>query len=143
MMPVLSHYKHFVVLYLPITCIPIFSFALLTCSLITNDIYAHHTNTGLEVCKVRGFSLNFTNGQLIHFEAVKVFVIEQRKKDLEERKKGLTETTNTNELKRKKDDKVTILITNPSKICRDKVKKTVSYAGKEKIPNGLRKMSHF
>ena len=33
--------------------------------------YAYKTNNGNEMCKVRGFTLHFTNSQLINFEAVK------------------------------------------------------------------------
>ena len=33
--------------------------------------YPNKTNKGNETCKVRGFTLNFTNSQLINFESVK------------------------------------------------------------------------
>ena len=36
--------------------------------------YAYRTHLGQEVCKVRGFTLNYTNSQLINFEAVKNIV---------------------------------------------------------------------
>ena len=60
--------------------------------------YAYKTNTGKEVCKVRGFTLNYTNSQLINFDSVKHIV---------------TDTRST----------PTITVTNPSKICRDKRKR--------------------
>ena len=55
------------------------------------------TNTDKETCKVRGFSLNFTNSRLINFDSVKQIVTESEQK--------------------------TITVTNPSKICRDKRKR--------------------
>ena len=36
--------------------------------------YAYRTLSGSEVCKVRGFTLNWTNSQLINFEAIKNMV---------------------------------------------------------------------
>ena len=60
--------------------------------------YAYKTNKGNETCKVRGFTLNFTNSQLINFESVKTLLIDPSKK-------------------------LTITVTNPHKICRDKGKR--------------------
>ena len=57
--------------------------------------YAYKTNTDKETCKVRGFTLNFTNSQLFNLNAVKSIVTEG--------------------------DQI-ITVTNPSKICRDKRK---------------------
>ena len=37
--------------------------------------YAFRENSGSETCKVRGFSLNFTNSQLINFDAIKDIII--------------------------------------------------------------------
>ena len=59
--------------------------------------YAYKTNTNKETCKVRGFTLNYTNRQLINFDSVKYIVADP--------KSGPN-----------------ITITNPSKICRDKIK---------------------
>ena len=59
--------------------------------------YAYKTNNNKETCKVRGFSLNYTNSRLINFESVKSIVTEAEEK--------------------------TITVTNPSKICRDKRKR--------------------
>ena len=59
--------------------------------------YAYHTNKGLEVCKVRGFTLNYKNSKLVNFQAIKDLVTGQSHKP--------------------------IVITNPSKICRDKLKR--------------------
>ena len=59
--------------------------------------YAYKTNKNNETCKVRGFTLNYTNSQLINFESVKDMVTESEEK--------------------------TITVTNPSKICRDKRKR--------------------
>ena len=41
--------------------------------------YAYKTNKGNEPCKVRRFTLNFTNSQLINFESVKTLVIDPAK----------------------------------------------------------------
>ncbi len=60
--------------------------------------YSYKTNKNEETCKVRGFTLNFTNSKLINFEAVKSMVT-----DPESRR--------------------TITVTNPNKICRDKRKR--------------------
>jgi hypothetical protein len=60
--------------------------------------YAYRTNKNNETCKVRGFTLNYSNSQLINFKSVKNIVTEPQK--------------NSN-----------IVITNPSKICRDKRKR--------------------
>ena len=57
--------------------------------------YVYKANKGNETCKVRGFTLNFTNSQLINFESVKTLVIDPANKS-------------------------TITITNPHKICRNK-----------------------
>ena len=42
--------------------------------------YAYKTNKGNETCKVRGFTLNFTNSQLINFESVKNLLIDPSEK---------------------------------------------------------------
>ena len=60
--------------------------------------YAYKTNKNNETCKVRGFTLNFKNSQLINFDSVKDIVTDP--------------TSSSN-----------IVITNPSKICRDKRKR--------------------
>ena len=39
--------------------------------------YAYRTNKGAETCKVKGFSLNYTNSQLINFEAIKEIVFDK------------------------------------------------------------------
>ena len=36
--------------------------------------YAFRANTGKETCKVRGFTLHYTNAQLINFEAIKEII---------------------------------------------------------------------
>ena len=61
--------------------------------------YAYKTSTGGETVKVRGFTLNYKNSQLINFESVKELVI-----------------TNS---------KSTIPINNPCKITRNKRKRTL------------------
>ena len=38
--------------------------------------YAYRTSEGVEVCKVRGFTLNFANSRLINFDAVKDIVVQ-------------------------------------------------------------------
>lgn len=60
--------------------------------------YAYCLNDGMESCKVRGFTLNHTNSQLINFDAVK-------------------------ELVTGPDPSRSISLVNPSKITRDKQKR--------------------
>ena len=60
--------------------------------------YAYKTNTHKETCKVRGFTLNYKNSQMINFESVKAIVTDPKVQS-------------------------TITITNRNKICRDKRKK--------------------
>ena len=55
--------------------------------------YAYHTNKGVEVGKVWGFSLNFTNSQLINFEAMRHLVLNPYVE--EEEKKTITTTNPT------------------------------------------------
>ena len=69
--------------------------------------YAYKTNKGNETCKVRGFTLNFTNSQLINFESVKNLLIDPSEKS-------------------------TITVTNPHKICRDKGKRKLYNREEEK-----------
>lgn len=57
--------------------------------------YAYKTNRNKETCKVRGITLNYTNSQLINFESVKTIVTNPKRCP-------------------------NIVVTNPSKICRDK-----------------------
>jgi len=59
--------------------------------------YSFRTSNGNEVCRIRGFTLNFTNSGLINFDAVKDLVVNK--------------TTES------------ITVTNPSKICRDSRKR--------------------
>ena len=42
--------------------------------------YAYRTNKGKEVCKVKGFTLNFANSQLINFDVVKQLVFDYKEK---------------------------------------------------------------
>ena len=69
--------------------------------------YAYKTNQGNEACKVRGFTLNFTNSQLINFESVKTLLIDPSEKS-------------------------TITVTNPHKICCDKGKRKLYNREEEK-----------
>ncbi|XP_053382580.1 uncharacterized protein LOC128549597 [Mercenaria mercenaria] len=62
--------------------------------------YAYKTNKNKETCKVRGFTLNYKNSQLINFESVKHIVTDP---------KGCPSIT----------------VTNPHKICRDKRKRKI------------------
>ena len=57
--------------------------------------YAYKTKRGKETCKVRGFTLNYTNAKLINFDAIKHMVLAPGRDG-------------------------SITLTNPSKICRDK-----------------------
>ena len=61
--------------------------------------YSYKTNLGNETIKVRGFSLNYSASQVVNFESVKRLV-----------------TTRSDNC---------IPITNPSKICRDKIKRKI------------------
>ena len=58
--------------------------------------YAYKTNKDNETCKVRGFSLHYTNSQLINFESLKALLL---------------------------NDKQSVTVTHPHKICRDKRKR--------------------
>ncbi|MCG8048774.1 MAG: DNA polymerase [Candidatus Thiodiazotropha taylori] len=69
--------------------------------------YTYRTNRGSETCKVRGFTLHFTNSQLISFQSVKSLV---------------TQTTPVS----------TISVVNPNKICRDKRKRKLYNREEEK-----------
>ena len=37
--------------------------------------YAYITAKGKQVCKIRGFSLNYHNSQVVHFDALKDFIL--------------------------------------------------------------------
>jgi len=69
--------------------------------------YAYRTSGGNEVCKVRGFTLNFSNSRLINFAAVKELVINESEQN-------------------------EITVTNPSKICRDARKRKLYNRKEEK-----------
>ncbi|XP_041350679.1 uncharacterized protein LOC121369693 [Gigantopelta aegis] len=69
--------------------------------------YGYRTCSGSEVCKVRGFSLNYANAQLIHFEAIREMVL------------SLTRDG-------------TLTVTNPSKISREKRKRKIYNKVEEK-----------
>ncbi len=60
--------------------------------------YSYKTSTNNETCKVRGFTLNFTNSKLINFDTVKEIVTDANSRS-------------------------TIVVNNPRKICRDKRKR--------------------
>lgn len=67
-----------------------------------------------ETCKVRGFTLHYTNSQLLNFESVKAIV---------------TDPNSTQ----------TITVTNPSKICRDKRKRKLYNREEKKLSDGVYK----
>ena len=69
--------------------------------------YAYKPNKNKETCKVRGFTLNYTNSQLINFESVKSIVTDPKSHP-------------------------NITVTNPSKICREKRKRKVYNRKEEK-----------
>ncbi len=69
--------------------------------------YAYKTNKNNETCKVRGFTLHYTNSQLINFDTVKAIV---------------TDPTSTQN----------ITVTNPRKICREKRKRKLVNKKEEK-----------
>ena len=75
--------------------------------------YAYTTFTGKQTCKIRGFSLNYTNSQLLNFGSVRDMVSNVQ-----------PENPNTYNKRKREDDKQpsdnTIVVTNPSKISRDK-----------------------
>ena len=68
--------------------------------------YAYKTNRGNETCKVRGFTLHFTNSKLINFESVKAMVLDPSEEN--------------------------ITVTNPQKRCRDKRKRKLYNREEEK-----------
>jgi hypothetical protein len=74
--------------------------------------YAYKTNKNKETCKVRGFTLNYKKSQLINFESVKDIVTDPQ--------------SNTN-----------IVVTNPSKICRDKRKRKLYNREEKKLSDGV------
>ena len=80
--------------------------------------HAYKTNRGDETCKVRGFTLHFTNNQLINFESVKTLVIDP------------TELS-------------TITVTNPQKICRDKRKRKLYNREEEKNYHKTKTVGQF
>jgi hypothetical protein len=65
--------------------------------------YAYTTSKGSEVCKVKGFTLNYTNSNFINFGTIKDMVI----KYMEDRNNPSNK----------------ISVTNPKKICRDSKKR--------------------
>ncbi|XP_041366927.1 uncharacterized protein LOC121381654 [Gigantopelta aegis] len=69
--------------------------------------YGYRTNKGSEVCKVRGFSLNYANAQLINFEAIREIVLSPTRD-------------------------ATLTVTNPSKISREKRKRKIYNKVEEK-----------
>jgi len=69
--------------------------------------YAYKTSENKETCKVRGFTLNYANSQLINFDSVKQIVTDPKSTP-------------------------TITITNPNKICRDKNKRKLYNRVEEK-----------
>ena len=62
--------------------------------------YSYRTNTGQQICKVRGFTLNFANSQKINFDVMREMVVSKESVD-------------------------SVDIVNPSKICRDSRNQTV------------------
>lgn len=75
--------------------------------------YAYTTFNNKQVCKIRGFSLNYTNAQLLNFDGIKDMI-------------GHVSPSKTSTYKKRKlenkdepPSKV-IVITNPTKISRDK-----------------------
>ena len=70
--------------------------------------YAYKTNKNNETCKVRGFTLNYTNSQLINFDSVKDIVTAPQSSSH-------------------------IAVTNPSKICRDKRKRKMYNREEQKV----------
>ena len=85
--------------------------------------YTYSTIQGKQVCKIRGFSLNFENSQKLNFDMVKEMVLD-------------TEPSSLNRKKRKLEDpeqechKKVIITTNPHKISRDKTS-TIVYNRQE------------
>lgn len=69
--------------------------------------YAYLTHQGKEVCKVKGFTLNFNNAQTINFESMKAVVTSQEKQ--------------------------TLNVQNPSKICRNKLKRKLYNRKEDRI----------
>ncbi len=75
--------------------------------------YAYTTTKGKQTCKIRGFSLNYTNAQLLNFDSVKTMVASVQP----------DKPATYNKRKREDDEQQSskiIVVTNPSKISRDK-----------------------
>ena len=71
--------------------------------------YGYRTNTGQETCKVRGFTLNYTNSKLINLDTMEKLLTTK------------SHTSNTEQQEKKKPSCITIA--NPNKISRDKLKR--------------------
>ena len=84
--------------------------------------YAYKTNENNETCKVRGFTLNYKNSQLINFHSVKDIVADPQSSS-------------------------NITVTNSSKICRDKRKRKLYNREEQKsyqmVYTKRRKVDHF
>lgn len=75
--------------------------------------YAYKTYKGAEVCKIRGFSLNFVNSQLLNFEAMSKLVKLPREDEGKSKKR------------KREDDQSSVTLVNPSKITRLKEKRKI------------------
>ena len=70
--------------------------------------YAYKVNTGEEVCKIRGFTLNYKNSNIINFESMKKLIVESREQD----QNLSNHTLNTENARKITRDKATFTIYN-------------------------------
>ena len=91
--------------------------------------YTFTTHKNKQVCKVRGFSLNYANSQEVNFETVKAMIVDD-KNDLKSKEKS----SKKRKLKEDKEEKRKkyIVTVNPSKIMRDKITQVVYSKREEK-----------
>ena len=82
--------------------------------------YAYKTFLGEQVCKVKGFSLNYVNSQLINFSSMLQLVSTPKRDNLNSTR---SVKLGKRKAEKKKEDK--IILTNPRKITRQKLKRKI------------------
>ena len=94
--------------------------------------YAYKTFRGEQVCKVKGFSLNFANSQLLNFSSMLQLISTPHERS----KCGYSNTAkkegHLGKNKTQKKSKDTIVLTNPRKITRQKLKRKIYNRGEQK-----------
>ena len=94
--------------------------------------YAYKTFRGEQICKVKGFSLNFANSQLLNFSSMLQLISTPHERS----KCGYSNTAkkegHLGKNKTQKKSKDTIVLTNPRKITRQKLKRKIYNRGEQK-----------